>query len=74
MELTRLEKALIVSALVDFMKNNDIDIDLKPSETMKVLSAVVEEVEHLTEKEQEKVGTQAYQNAARKVYDELVNE
>lgn len=74
MELTKLQKALTVSVLVDFMKGNEIDIDFKPSEAMKVMSVVIEEVEHLSGKEQDEVGKQAYQDAVRKIYDSLAGE
>lgn len=74
MELTRFQKALIVSALANALKEFEIDTNLKPSEGMKIMSLIVEEVEHLSGGEQNAFAAKEYQDAIRKVYDSMVNE
>lgn len=74
MELTRLEKTLILSAMVHLMQQNKLDVNLKPSEGMKIGAIMVEEVENLPEKEQEEVTVKAYQDAVRKIYDSLAGD
>lgn len=74
MELTKFEKALALSAMVTFMKQNGFESGLKPSEGLKVAALITEEAEELPEKRQEIEAFEAYQGVIRKIYDELMNE
>ena len=74
MELTRLELALALSAMATFMKQNGYEINLKPSEGLKIAAVITEEVEGLPEEQREREAFKAYQAVIRKIYDGLVNE
>ena len=74
MELTRLQKAYVITALMVAMKQADVKPDLKLSEAADVLKVLSEETEMIAEGQLNEVVIENYQDALRKVYESMVTE